>query len=53
MRARRPFVVKNAVTGLAIVGFTAAVCMFPFPPSFLCDHRSGMAGTGSKVWVVG
>ncbi|KAA8901452.1 hypothetical protein FN846DRAFT_908969 [Sphaerosporella brunnea] len=25
IRARRPFVVKNALTGLAIVGFTAAV----------------------------
>ncbi|KAI5848994.1 hypothetical protein BZA05DRAFT_401937 [Tricharina praecox] len=28
VRARRPFVVKNAVTGLAIVGFTAAVYIY-------------------------
>ncbi|KAF8252900.1 hypothetical protein K440DRAFT_627043 [Wilcoxina mikolae CBS 423.85] len=28
IRARRPFVVKNALTGLAIVGFTAAVYIY-------------------------
>jgi hypothetical protein len=28
IRARRPFVVKNALTGLAIAGFTACVCTF-------------------------
>jgi hypothetical protein len=28
IRARRPFLVKNALTGLAIVAFTASVCMF-------------------------
>jgi hypothetical protein len=27
IRARRPFVIKNALTGMAIIGFTAAVCM--------------------------
>jgi len=26
-RARQPYLVKNALTGVAILGFSAAVCM--------------------------
>ena len=40
IRARRPFVVKNALTGLAILGFTGCVCtLFPDPGGRLAGVR--------------
>src|SRR2546429_204845 len=31
LRARRPYLVKNAVTGIALFGFCVGVCMSLFP----------------------
>jgi hypothetical protein len=33
IRARRPYVFKNAIMGLAIGGFAIGVCEYPFPSS--------------------
>jgi cytochrome c oxidase assembly factor 3 len=39
VRARRPYLVKNAVTGLALTGIVAGICKYNLvpPPDHLCD----------------
>lgn len=32
LRARRPYIVKNAITGACILAFTVSICMLPFYP---------------------
>ena len=38
-RARQPYIVKNALTGLAIFGFAIGVCPSHLPLFVLCDHH--------------